>query len=244
MTRSTPTVPAAGDHRPTVGPVGYRTLRALVDEEDRSPTGRPPPARRFDDELVARSPRRLRSTTCAPSRLPRHRRPDLQRICASPGLAHPARTFRRGGTLISQLADIGGPIVAAIRSASLPILLALVLGQVPRWRRRFTPDRIADTGAAAAHDHFDLFINLAVPSTAAATSIRFFQRSGTRWCRVRRSPRLRVSLQITLLVASSLGLGTLGFGGESSFELDTSTVTSLRSGPVAALLVIASSPSL
>lgn len=153
--------------------------------------------------------------------------------------------------LISQLADIGwDTITEALRSATLPILLAaLLLGQVPR---------VAQAGSLQTASPAPVplirvtklvfatcFINLAVPSTAArvATSIRFFQRSGT-------TPAGAVSAgavdslfgfvaQISLLVGFLLlGLGTLGFGGESSFDVDPATVKTLAV-ILAALVVIA-----
>ena len=140
--------------------------------------------------------------------------------------------------LISQIADIGwDTITEALRSASLPILLvALVLGQTPpRGAGRVAADGI--TGGRAPDPGHEgrcsrvCFINIAVPSTAAraATSIRFFQRSGA-------TPAGAVSAgaldsvfgfiaQITLLLTFLLlGLGTLGFGGESSLEVDEATL--------------------
>ena len=75
------------------------------------------------------------------------------------------------------------------------------------------------------------FINIAVPSTAAraATSIRFFQRSGATPAGAVSAGALdsvfgflaQITLLLTFLV---LGLGTLGFGGESSLDVDEATV--------------------
>ena len=131
--------------------------------------------------------------------------------------------------LISQLADIGwDTITEALRSAGLPMLLAaLVLGQTPR---------VAQAGSLRTASPADVprfrvtklmfsicFINIAVPSTAAraATSIRFFQRSGATPAGAVSAGALdsvfgflaQITLLLTFLV---LGLGTLGFGGESS----------------------------
>ena len=139
--------------------------------------------------------------------------------------------------LISQLADIGwDTITEALRSASLPILLAaLVLGQTPR---------VAAAGSLQTASPADVpllrvtklmfaicFINIAVPSTAAraATSIRFFQRSGATPAGAVSAGALdsvfgflaQITLLLTFLV---LGLGTLGFGGESSLDVDEATV--------------------
>lgn len=75
------------------------------------------------------------------------------------------------------------------------------------------------------------FINLAVPSTAArvATSTRFFQRSGTTAAGAVSAGALDsvfgFAAQIVLLGGFLLlGLGTLGFNGESSVEIDPNMV--------------------
>ena len=89
------------------------------------------------------------------------------------------------------------------------------------------------------------FINLAVPSTAArvATSIRFFQRSGTTAAGAVSAGAVDsifgFAAQIVLLGGFLLlGLGTLGFNGESSVELDPDTVRTVVV-IVVALLVLA-----
>ena len=153
--------------------------------------------------------------------------------------------------LISRLADIGwDTITEALRSASLPILVAaLVLGQVPRVAQAGSLQTASPApvplGRVTKLVFATCFINLAVPSTAArvATSIRFFQRSGT-------TPAGAVSAgaldsifgfvaQILLLFAFLLlGLGTLGFGGASSLEVDASTVKTIAV-IVATLVVVA-----
>ena len=234
-------------------------LRALVDEEDAfTPLVAHLQPAAFDDELrrtVTAASLSLDDLRTAVSAAAGIDVPDLQRIWRVTW----SSLIRLGlfgvvaYTLISQLADIGwDTIVAAIRSASLPILLAaLVLGQVPRVAQAGSLRTASPTPVPLLRMtklvFATCFINLAVPSTAArvATSIRFFQRSGA-------TPAGAVSAgaldsvfgfaaQITLLVSFLLlGLGTLGFGGESSFELDTSTVTVTEVAvAVAALLVIA-----
>ena len=155
-------------------------------------------------------------------------------------------------TLISQLADIGfDTIVDALRSASLPILLAaLVIGQLPRVAQaaslRTASPASVPLGRVTKLVFATCFINLAVPSSAArvAMSIRFFQRSGS-------TPTAAVSAgavdsmfgfvaQITLLVGLLLlGLGTLEFGGESAFDVDPDTVTSVVTTVVVVLIIAA-----
>ena len=150
-------------------------------------------------------------------------------------------------TLISQIADIGlDTIIETLQSASLPILLtALVLGQVPRVAQAAS----LQTASPAAVPLLRVtklvfatcFINLAVPSTAArvATSIRFFQRSGSTPAGAVSAGALdsvfgfaaQITLLLTFLV---LGLGTLGFGGESSFDVDSESAAAL----VAILVVV------
>ena len=152
--------------------------------------------------------------------------------------------------LISQIADIGwDTITEALRSASLPILLtALVLGQMPRVAqagslRTASPAEVP-LGRVTKLVFTTCFINLAVPSTAAraATSIRFFQRSGA-------TPAGAVSAgaldsvfgflaQITLLLGFLLlGLGTLGFGGGSALDVDPATVETVVTILVGLLVV-------
>ena len=153
--------------------------------------------------------------------------------------------------LISQLADIGwDTIAAAIRSASGPILLAaLVLGQVPRVAQAGSLRTASPAPVPLARVtklvFATTFINLAVPSTAArvATSIRFFQRSGTTAAGAVSAGALdSVSgfvAQISLLVGFLLlGLGTLGAGGESSFEITPAEAENIVV-IIAALVVIA-----
>jgi uncharacterized membrane protein YbhN (UPF0104 family) len=129
-----------------------------------------------------------------------------------------------GYLLISQLADIGLSTIAdAIRDAELPVLLfALVLGQSPRVATAASLQAASPAPVPlerVTRLQFAItFINLAMPSTAAraATSIRFFQRSGA-------TPGGAVSAgaldsvsgfiaQIALLGGFLLfGFGTLGF---------------------------------
>ena len=147
-------------------------------------------------------------------------------------------------SLIGAIQSVGlSSIVDAIAAASLGVLvLAFVLGQVPRVASAFAVSRAAPLPIPLARltllEFAITFVNLAVPSTAArvAVNIRFFQRNG-----LDRTTAIGVAgldsvagfvAQITLM------LTIVGFG-LGSLNMDISANAPSLNGQLVLLVVVA-----
>ena len=159
-------------------------------------------------------------------------------------------------SLIGAIQSVGlSSIVDAIAEASLAVLvLAFVLGQVPRVASAFAVSRAAPLPIPLARltllEFAITFVNLAVPSTAArvAVNIRFFQRNG-----LDRTTAIGVAgldsvagfvAQITLMVTIiGFGLGSLNMNiSANAPSLDGKLVLIVVAAIVVGIAVVALVP--
>jgi uncharacterized membrane protein YbhN (UPF0104 family) len=159
-------------------------------------------------------------------------------------------------SLIGAIQSVGlSSIVDAITAASAGVLLlAFVLGQVPRVASAFAVSRAAPLPIPLARltllEFAITFVNLAVPSTAArvAVNIRFFQRNG-----LDRTTAMGVAgldsvagfvAQITLMLTIvGLGLGSLNLDiSASAPNLDGKLILLVVVAIIIGIAVVASVP--